>query len=722
MVSGSSAFARRRFGAFWLVSVASASVLSPDVALSQDASTALEEINVQGAGKGQTGWGPVDGFVASRSLTGTKTDTPIIETPQSISVITADQMETQGVQSIGSALRYTAGVGGETNGQDTRGFGWQIRGFNVSDESFYKDGLRFTGTDYTSFLTLEPYGAERIEILRGPASVLYGQNSPAGIVNYVSKRPKETPFGEISVSGGTLDTLQGEFDVGGPVTADSSLSYRITGLARNADAGVDFVKDDRFFIAPAVTWKSDDTSLTVLGHYQKDKTGWGIQFLPAEGTVWRRNGRYIPRDRNVGEPDFDKYDVEQAAVGYMFEHAFNEMVTVRQNARYAHLSNLQNSVYGGGYTARDPDLFKRFPDYGKSSIGSFAIDNQAQFKFDTGALAHTLLTGVEYRYADYKDYGAAARVKPIDIFDPVYGAEIGPFEAYQDTRSRQRQTGVYAQEQIKFDRWTLSFGGRRDWSELVTDDRLADARATQNDTAFTAKAGLVYLFDSGLAPYVSYSESFFPSLGTASDGSPLKPEEGVQYEAGVKFQPTGWNSFVTASVFDLTKQNVVRSFGPIVDQTGEIRSRGFEVEAVASLDTGWDVKLAYAYVDIEITKGDVRRNPAKSTEGNHPWGAPKHRFSAWADYEFQTGALKGAELGGGVRVVGSSWGDDYNSFKVPAATVFDAAASYRFDKYKLSVNASNLLDKRYVASCFGADAGCFYAEGRRVLGKLTYTW
>jgi iron complex outermembrane recepter protein len=680
-------------------------------------STVLERITVQQ--RIEDAWGPVEGYVANRSATGSKTDTPLIETPQSISVVTADQIEAQSVESIGNALRYTAGVAGELWGNDTRGFGLQIRGFNVWDDAFYKDGLRLKGTDFASFLSLDPYGAERLEVLHGPASVLYGQNSPGGIINYVSKRPTGETFREVEVSAGSFDRYQGQFDMGGTVDEAGVLSYRLTGLFRDGDIDVDFVNDDRIFIAPSLKWQPDaDTSLTLLATYQRDKTGWGIQFLPAAGTVFPGlDGKRLPNSRFVGEPEFDEFNPTLAMIGYEFEHRFNDTWMVRQNARYSYLDNdEQLGVFGSGL---DPDghTYNRYADAGRSNLGNFSVDNQTQATFDTGPLAHTLLMGLDYQYTDYSDWGAQGAVDPLDdIFDPTYGAPVTDLTPYQDTDTQQMQVGLYAQDQIKYENWALTFGGRQDWAESETRDKLSNSTSEQSDSAFTGRIGLVYLSDIGLAPYFSYSTSFYPTLGTGTDGEAFKPETGEQYEVGVKYQPDGWNSFVTVAAFDLTRENVVRDFGSYQFQTGKIRSRGIEVEGVASLDSGWDIKLAYAYIDMEIL------DDSEGTGGNMPYGVPHHRLSLWGDYTFRSGKLEGFGVGAGLRYIGSSYGDDANSFEVPSATLVDAAIHYDWRNMKFQLNASNLFDKQYVASCFDYNFGCFYGEGRKITGSMKYRW
>ncbi|TCU03625.1 TonB-dependent siderophore receptor [Rhizobium sullae] len=683
-------------------------------ALAQDQpATVLQPVVIQGdGGAGSSGIFEEDGYVAKSGRAAGKSDTPLIEMPQSVSVITANQIEAQGAETLNAALRYSAGVAGENNGSDTRGYGLQIRGFNVSDEIFYVDGLHSKGTEFASFLSLETYGAEAIELVRGPASVLYGQNSPGGIINYSSKRPTSETFGEVGLNVGSFDRYETQLDIGGPITEDGVFSYRLTGLGRKGDTHVDFVNDDRIYLAPSIKWAPDDeTSLTVFAKYQKDFTGWGIQFLPASGTVLPNENGEIPRDRFVGEPDFDRYDLTIATIGYEFEHQINETWAFRQNARYSYLKNVQEGVFGNGLAA-DGRTLMRYADEGRSQLASFAIDNQAEAMFDTGPLAHKMLFGLDYQYTHFKDWGTYADVDPIDVFNPVYGSPLPALDVYTDAKTTQHQVGLYVNDQVKFDKFVLTGGLRHDWARTETLEQVDRSRTDKSDSAFTGRLGLVYLADNGLAPYASYSTSFMPVL----DDPSFDPETGRQYEFGVKYQPEGYNSFVTLSAFELTKDNAVRYQGSAAVQTGEIRSRGIEIEGVASLDQGWDIKLAYAYLDTEIM------DDTEGTGGNTPYGVPRHRASLWAKYTVQRGTLEGLGLAAGVRYIGSTYGDDANSFKVPSVTLVDLAANYQWKDYEFQLNVSNLFDKRYVASCFSETAGCFFGEGRKIVGSVKYRW
>jgi iron complex outermembrane receptor protein len=672
------------------------------------------------AGARERAGGPVRGFVATRSGTATKTDTPLIETPQSVSVITTDQVRNQGAVSIGEALRYTAGVSGDVNGgSDTRFGGLQIRGFDMTMPGLYIDGLRIPSSNYVHFNGLDPYGAERIEVLKGPSSAMYGGSGTGGLLNYVTKLPTAQQFGEASISGGSFNRYQGQFDIGGPANKEGTVLWRLTGVVRDGETQVDFSKDNRVFIAPAVTIKpNDDTAITLLANYQRDRAGWGLQFLPASGTVWPNNGRTIPVSFFAGVPSFDAFNTEIASVGYQLSHDFADNLTFRQNLRYAYQHNLEKVFYGGGYTDEAAGQLARYGSTSNSIINSFAVDNQLQGKFTTGVVSHTTLLGVDYRNSSFRDtaFAVTTSAPEINVFNPVYSYDWTIGAMNDNTGVKQSQAGLYAQDQVKLGRLSFQLGGRQDFVTTQVDGGIADSSVSKDVSAFTARAAVMYNFDNGIAPYFSYSESFLPVLATGPGGQMLNPETGVQYEVGVKYQPLGWNALFTFAAFDLTRDNVV-TYAPgavFADQTGQVKSRGIELEGTMSLADGWNLRAAYAYVDAIVTQDPVN-------VGKAPVTVPLNRASLWSDYTLQSGLLAGVQFGGGIRHVGATWGDDANTFKVGASTVLDALLAYNRDNWRLSLNVTNLADTRYVAACYSL-SGCFYAEGRKAIGKLTYRW
>lgn len=716
----------------------------------------LQATNIDGDGYlQQSPTGPVTGFVATRSLAGTKTDTALIETPQSISVVTKDQMRAQGAQSLTQILRYSAAVIPEPRGSTaSRLDQMTIRGFSPAT---YLDGLRMPGSR-DALPQKDAFDLERVDILRGPSSVLYGQASPSGVVNMVSKRPTETPFHEIGVSYGNFNKKRTTFDLSGPVDDEGVYGYRVAGLYDDGDGQLEHTETRRQSLSTAFTWRpSIDTSLTLLAHYQRDPKAASYGAISAYGSVLDNpNGRDIDVDFYDGEKDFEKSDREYHSIGYLFEHHLNDTWTLRQNARYLRSDGLYRSIYNTSTLGADYRTLKRAAIATDVNLDSYTLDNQAQAKFGTGPLQHTVLMGADYQNTstDTKaGYSTSSNpAPPIDLFDPVYGAAVTTPAYSTDATQRSQQKGLYLQEQVKWDQWVLLLGGRYDWADSTNSSlNLNTGRKTKSKTdaeAFTGRVGLVYLFDNGLAPYVSYSESFEPQSGTGWGGSVFEPTEGKQYEVGIKYQPPGSDSFITASVYDLRRSNV-----PTLDpddthlcngsrcqiQSGEVQSRGFELEGKASLNDNLDITAAYAYLDNRISKSNNTVTRASGVdgvpggtpvpaEGTTTYATPRHSASAWVDYNVHDGVLKGAGVGGGARYVGSSWGDDANTLKVPGYTLFDAAVHYDIkgvasvsDSLRLALNVSNLANKKYVSSCYGY-TWCWYGSQRTVQASATYRW
>jgi iron complex outermembrane receptor protein len=673
----------------------------------------LDTIDVQG----ETAWGPVNGFVASRSATATKTDTPIIEVPQSISVVTRDQIETRRNQTLNETLQYTPGIFAGTGGHQHSSPQLQIRGFQTTplNGAFYLNGLRSIGNG-----DLEPYGLERVEVLRGPASVLYGQGQPSGVIALVTKRPTEQPFHEVRLQGGSFQQRGGAFDFSGPMREDRTLLYRFTGLLREGGNGIDFSNDKRAFLSGAVTWRpTTATEITAFGLYQKDQGKWNFG-LPAMGTALPNPNGRIPITRYIGEPAFDYDNTESTAVGYNLEHRATDGLTFRQNLQYG------RQVWDYRYVSprsvqADLRTLNRGGAQNYRTWDSFAVDNQAELKANTGPLSHTVLFGVDYRWGKITNVGTdSGVVGPIDVFAPIYNTGVFMPPADYGTQQTLNYTGIYLQDQIKLDRWILTLGGRYDWSDLKTADIFKANRPSTNQiaSALTKRGGLGYEFDGGIVPYIGYSESFLPVSGTAFGGTPFNPETGTQYEAGIKYQPNDTNLRMTAAVYDLRRQNVTTAdpaHPGFSIQTGEISSRGFEFEAVASLTNNLNLTAAYTYSDARVT----RSNGADL--GKRPFRSPPYLASLWADYTIRDGALSGLGFGGGIRYVSASAGDSLNTFEAPAYTLVDAMVRYEIDNWRFSVNATNLFDTYYVAACFSTTQ-CNVGRTRTVLGTVTYRW
>lgn len=697
-----------------------------------DGTTTLQPITLQG----ERARGPVEGFVATQSATGTKTDSSLKDTPQAVNVVTKDQMAAQGSATLTQALRYTPGVISQY-GDDARYDWFTIRGFRPGR---YLDGLRLPfGSRGYAQPRVEPFSLERAEVLKGPSSVLYGQGEPGGLINMVSKRPSATAPNEVEMQFGSDSRIQTAFDVGGSVNGDDSFLYRIVGLGRLTDTQYDFVREKKGYIAPSFTVKPDDaTSLTVYGSYQRIDSpgGGGAPALPANGTLYTSNYPELPRSAFPGEPGYDHYTSDQAAIGYEFEHEFSDTWTVRQNLRYSYISTDSQRVQPYCPAACNPTAFYRYAWAFPESARGVTIDNQAVGHFSTGDLAHTALFGLDYSYESsrYEESSLSPILTPFNGINPVYGATTikRPPTATRIDQNRS-QVGLYAQDQVEWDNFVFSLGGRYDWANTDTRTRTStsDREVDQRDGRFTWRAGLVYNFDNGISPYAGYSTSFNPASGTDRLGNAFNPTTGEQFEVGVKYQPNGSNSFITLSAYDLTQDNVLspdpinRSFSV---QTGQVRMRGIELEGKAEITDAFSVLASYAYTDSEITKANPNA-AGISNEGNRFAFVPRQQASLWLDYAVQSSdAWDGLSFGGGARYTGQTFGDNANQFDVPSYTVFDAAVRYDFGKanpklegLKASLNVSNIFDKKYVSTCIAA-TGCYWGEGRSVYATLKYSW
>ncbi|WP_244878309.1 TonB-dependent siderophore receptor [Agrobacterium tumefaciens] len=696
--------------------------------------TILEPIVVQG----ENARGPVEGFVATQSATATKTGTSLKDTPQAVNVVTKDQIAAQGSTTLTQALRYTPGVISQY-GDDSRYDWFTIRGFRPSR---YLDGLRLPfGSRGYAQPRVEPFSLERAEVLKGPASVLYGQGDPGGLINMVSKRPSATALNEVEMQFGTDKRIQTAFDLGGGAGDDDSFLYRIVGVGRLTDTQYDYVREKKGYIAPSFTFKADEgTSLTVYGSYQHIDSpgGGGAPALPANGTLYTRMYPELPRSAFPGEPGYDHYKSDQASVGYEFEHEVDDTWTIRQNLRYSYIGTDTQRVQPYCPAACNPTAFYRYAWAFPESARAVTVDNQAIGNFQTGDVAHTALFGLDYSYESsrYEESALSPIFTPFNGLDPVYGATAitRPPIATRIDQDRS-QIGLYAQDQMEWNNFVFSLGGRYDWANTDTRTRtsVADNQVDQRDGKFTWRAGLVYNFDNGLSPYAGYSTSFNPASGTDRLGNAFEPTTGEQFEVGVKYQPNGSNSFVTLSAYHLIQDNVLSpdttpGFTNYSVQTGQVRMRGVELEGKAEITDAFSVLASYAYTDSEITKANPNA-AGISNEGNRFAFVPRQQASLWLDYTLQTSTIwDGLSFGGGARYTGQTFGDNANKFDIPSYTVFDAAVRYDFGKadpklegLKASLNVSNIFDRKYVSTCIAA-TGCYWGEGRTVYATLKYSW
>ncbi len=687
--------------------------------------TQLQTIVIEGEatnGWGQTGIAPVRGYVAKQTRTGAKADISINRVPQAVSVVGKQEMDDRGVvNKVDEALRYTPGVVSAPFGTDPDTDWFYIRGFDAGQTGVYLDGLSLFSYGFGGF-QIDPFMLERVEVLKGPASVLYGGANPGGIVNMIRKRPTDTPFYYTETGINSNGNAFAGFDISDAVDESGIYHYRLTGKVAGGDGYTDYTNDLRGFIMPQLTISPDDaTELTIWAYASGlDQVHTGNGFLPYVGTVVDAPFGRIPRRFFPGEPDLDVGRYTQAMIGYELEHEFDDGWKVSSNFRYGHLNKYEYGPYP--YLWASPTELNRIGFEGDTSADTLAWDNRIEREFDLGGATHNLMAGVDYRF--YRIDNVQNFVSPggpIDVLNPIYGLPQPANGPLYDEIVTMNQLGVYVQDQIRFGSgWIMTLNGRYDYVHTNFDNRLSPTRSfKESDGAFSGRAGLAYEFENGLRPYASVATFFNPLVGTSSDG-PLTPEEGEQFEVGVKYEPTFFDGSITASAFHINKENYTISSGPpdwISSQLGEVRSQGFEIEAKANLNENWRLLGSVAYNDVEITK-----NPLNTAlVGKTPYIVPDWTASLWLDYTVTTGTFEGLSVGGGVRYKGESWADEVNTLKVPSSAVVDAAIRYTKNDWTASLNVANVFDKKYVESCGGAGA-CGYGDARTVTFKLSKKW
>lgn len=697
---------------------------------------------IQVTGTADSAFGPDVGYVAHRTATGTKTDTPVVQIPQAISIVTRDQIDDQAATNVGEALRYTAGVVPEFRGAASGGFDQIIvRGYTADR---YWDGLKIPAIG--SFGTPNPdlFLLERVEVLKGPSSVLFGQAAPGGIVNLVSRRPTVAPIGQLRVDVGSFSRTFAAFDVGGAIDDDAKWLYRVTGLGVTGGTQVNYTQEARIAIAPSFTWRpTADTKLTVLASYQYDPAVGYYDVLPAVGLAVANPLGALPRGFFAGEPNFNSFTRSYLAAGYLFEHRFNDLLTVRQNLRYV-TGNFSWDAVQFSTLAANNFTVNRYALRNQASGSGLAVDNQVELNFVTGPLTHKALFGIDYLWSNTENRMWTGTAPPINLFTPVYGANVVlPFYPQTNVNQITQQLGFYAQDQIRWGDLIGLFGVRRDQVDSLSYNRNTNFTTPQADGATTWRAGLLYLFNNSIAPYVNFSQSFQPTAGTNYFQQPFQPRRGTQYEIGLKYQPKSFDGLFTVAAFRMNEQNRTTpdllhtcaalnnapGCGNFSVQIGEVRTQGIEIEAKASPLPGLSLMASYTYLDARITQsnsGDV---------GQKLTNVPSNMASAWFDYTFLRGALSGFGFGAGVRYMGPSPANtlpNANYFEAPAYTLVDAAIHYDFEpKFPglkglgLRINAQNLANTQYAATCGGTSvqAGfCFGGLDRNIIASLTYRW
>jgi iron complex outermembrane recepter protein len=633
------------------------------------------------------------GYRVPNAATATRTDTPIQDVPQSITVIPRQVLEDQQVTQINDALRNVSGVTSRFSSLRPDGDAPIIRGFQ-SFGYFFTNGIRNLGGG--SAFQQELTNVERIEVLRGPASVLYGQGEPGGLVNLVTELPTSEPYYALNAAVGNFSFYSPSVDLSGPLNSEGTIGYRLNARYQNSGTFVDFVGFERAFVAPVFQFElGPDTTLVLEGSYLRDSRQI-YPGLPAVGTVLPNPLGDIPRSRYLGEPDFSNVTYQIFDVGYRLEHQFSENLTLRNAFRLEIADVLNRDLIGLGPLLADNRTVRRNASTTTGGTQTYSLVTDLVTDFSTGAVGHELLFGVDLR-RQHESFELFFGGDTLDVFNPVYGnLDFGLERGYDATQTR-NYVGVYLQDLISFsDNLKLLVGGRYDLVEQSYIGRLeGETTLVQQDTQFSPRVGIVYQPITPVSLYANWSRSFFPQgdFGDRNaDGSPFAPTTGEQFEVGVKTEFLDGRLAATLAAYSITRQNVLTDDPDRPDfriQVGEQRSRGIELDVAGEILPGWNVIAGYAYTDSEITRDN------SGFQGNRPNNVPQHSGSLWTTYEIQDGDFQGLGFGAGLFWVGERPGDLANTFDLPSYVRTDAALFYRRDTWQAQLNFKNLFNVGY---------------------------
>ena len=708
----------------------------------------------------------VQGEREKKSATsGTKTDIPLIATPQTILVIDQEELTRRNAQSINQALGYVAGVAPNQRGNvATRYDQLYLRGFAPG---IFMDGMRLLGGVYAS-PQVDFHLVESVDVVKGPAGVTYGSGTPGGLINLTSKLPYAGAGGRIELAAGNYALLRSSIDVNQPLDADNRWLFRIIAGAEESDGFIKYTANRRYYARPMLTFAPDSaTSVTLILNYQRDPESGSYSGVPVYGSALPNPFGVLPVDFNTSEPSYEAFDRTQKSATILFRHDLNDRLSWTTNARYLAIGLHYRQIYGSGYVTRggnsDFSTLQRGGGGSDEAFQTFTVDNHLVGKLDTGPVRHTILGGIDWQHnrgENYQAFYTGTNANPVfnipnlSLFAPVYGVPLPSFPITQTHNYTKRdQVGVYLQDQIAIGGLQLIASGRWDTYNQTTQNLNTNAVTRLNQTAFTTRLGALYETKIGLSPFVSYSESFEPQTGSTWDGRNFTPVTGRQYEAGLKYQPRGTTALFTLSAFDLRRRNV-----PVADpragtgniptnaqvQIGEVAIRGIELDGRGTVSPGFDVVVAATYNDPRVTQGSPvvgTGDQLSGVTGTRPLGVPQWSASSFLSYDLGKAgvgsALGGLSLGAGVRYVGESDGTAttvasgrtvVRRFQSPDYWLADLMLGYDLGRISpamaglsLTANVANLFDKRHITSCF-FNNGCYYGASRTFVGSLRYSW
>lgn len=720
----------------------------------------------------------VTGVQAKVPASATKTATPLIEIPLTVTVVDADELTRRNALSLNQVMGYVAGASPNQRGaMVTRYDQFILRGFTPA---IFLDGMRLLAGPY-SMPQIDFNRIDQVDIIKGPASVLYGNATPGGVVNMTSKLPQEKAAGRFEAQLGNYATRRITGDINQPLDAQGKLLARVVGGWQKGDGLTSGTFSERYHISPSLTFSpTPRTSLTLLGAYQHAPSGGGYSGVPAYGTVLANPFGTIARNINTGDPAYERYNHKARSLAGFLHHEFSDAIALRSNLRYQHNTLSYRQLYVAGFattgtgTARNSDYstVTRGGGGADENFKTITADNNLTAKFTTLGAKHTLLVGGDFQQIageNYQQFNTGVSTNPLtsiptlNLFAPSYGGTMPSFDltvlssAYTNTYSKREQWGVYVQDQVALGRLQLIAAGRQDWYRQDSFNKKNGTASVLSQKAFTGRLGALYAMENGLSPFISFSQSFEPQTGTTWQGTPFVPVTGRQFEAGLKWNPKGTKAVLTLSAYDLRRQKV-----PVTDpqagtagipsssqiQIGEVRVRGIEFEGRGDLGAGFDIIAAASLTDAIITQGapaiaaTSSNSGTPSTTGTRQLGTPKWAASAFVTYDFDKGgahgALAGLRAGGGLRYVGGSDGTTtyavingvttFQRFSTKDFTLVDAMVSYDLGRAKtelsgwtLAINVANLFDKTHISAC-PFNNSCYYGAPRTVTGTLRYSW
>ena len=660
--------------------------------------------------------------------TATKTALAPMDTPQAISNVDRETLDLRGVKSVAEALRYVPAVNTELRGGAVSRLDlFNIRGF-INYQNFY-DGLPLMFNGWNLQPQIDSIALEQVEVFKGPTSVLYGNIPPGGMVNLIAKSPQQEQSTDVTVTAGNFDRKELSIDSTGQI-ADTNLSYRVVAMARKKDGQADTSEEERYVFAPSLDWQvSDKTLVNFNMYYQNDPSAGIYTSLPGAGSVLANPNGQLDSSSFTGDENWNTYEREVLMLGYKINHEFNADWRFLMNARFMDADAYQENTYGTGLE-NDMRTLGRRAYLTDETSQSFVIDNQISGRFNTASVEHNVLLGFDYQQLDSRIIYKDASAPSIDIFNPNHQQIDGSSLNYTYTSDfdlESRQVGIYVQDQLVLGNWVVIAGGRYDQYEQTSTDHAtgADTDAAIDQDNFAFRLGGLYNFDNGLAPYVSYAQSFEPVVGADRHGNAFVPSTGEQWEAGLKYESADMSKTFVVSLFNITKKNDLTRdpTGTPYDkvQTGETQSKGVEFEANVMLTDNIDLATSYTYMDMKVTEDNT------GLEGKTPIWVPKHAANAWLNYYIYNGMPAGTTIGTGIRYVGETQIDAMNSDQVPDYTLVDMSVAYdlsylsdSLDGSSISVVASNLFGTEYY-SCYDTN-NCWFGADRSITANVKFNF